>query len=223
MPLSVLHSRCMKTNKNLQVFVYDHPLISDKLARLRSADTDVASFRQLVEEVTVLMLYEASKSLPTETKTVRTPLTTCRCRVLSGPPPVLVPILRAGLAMAEPLIKLFPASPVGHVGLARDHDTLEPVRYLVKLPPMADRPVWVLDPMLATGGSVSEALGILKEHGAENITLFSIIAAPEGVARLEREHPDVSLFVAALDERLNEKGYILPGLGDAGDRLYGTL
>ncbi|NLM51711.1 MAG: uracil phosphoribosyltransferase [Firmicutes bacterium] len=206
----------------METYVYNHPLVNDKIARLRDKNTDVATFRQLVEEVTVLMLYEVAKTLPTKKVTVETPLTTTECEVLAGPPPVLVPILRAGLAMAEPLIKLFPDSPVGHVGLARDHVTLEPVRYLVKLPPMADRPVWVLDPMLATGGSICEALGILKEHGAANISLFSIIAAPEGVKRLEGEHPDVRLFVAALDERLNDKGYILPGLGDAGDRLYGT-
>ncbi|EEG77567.1 phosphoribosyltransferase [Dethiobacter alkaliphilus AHT 1] len=136
---------------------------------------------------------------------------------------MLVPVLRAGLAMADPLLKQLPTSPVGHVGLVRDHDTLEPIRYLVKLPPMAGRPVWVLDPMLATGGSVCEALNILREYGAEDISLFSIIAAPEGVARLEREHPDVRLFLGVLDEKLNEKGYIMPGLGDAGDRLYGTV
>lgn len=206
----------------METYVYNHPLVNDKIARLRDKNTDVATFRQLVEEVTVLMLYEVAKTLPTKKVTVETPLTTTECEVLAGPPPVLVPILRAGLAMAEPLIKLFPASPVGHVGLVRDHETLEPVRYLVKLPPMADRPVWVLDPMLATGGSICEALGILKEHGAADISLFAIIAAPEGVARLEKEHPDVRLFTAALDERLNDKGYILPGLGDAGDRLYGT-
>ncbi|MCR3922287.1 MAG: uracil phosphoribosyltransferase [Firmicutes bacterium] len=206
----------------IKTFIYDHPLLEDKLARLRDRNTNVALFRQLVEEITVLMLYEVSKTLPLTTREVETPLTTTTCRVLARPTPVLVPILRAGLAMADPLLKLLPNSPVGHVGLARDHETLEPVRYLVKLPPMADRPVWVLDPMLATGGSVSEALGILKEHGADNISLFSILAAPEGVTRLEREHGDVSLFIATLDERLNEKGYILPGLGDAGDRLYGT-
>ncbi|MDW7652402.1 MAG: uracil phosphoribosyltransferase [Bacillota bacterium] len=205
-----------------KTFIYDHPLIDDKLARLRNRTTSVALFRQLVEEVTTLMLYEVAKNLPRTECDVETPLTTTRCRVLAGDPPVLVPILRAGLAMADPLLQLLPHSPVGHVGLVRDHDTLQPVRYLVKLPPMAGRQVWVLDPMLATGGSVSEALGILKEHGAEDISLFAIIAAPEGVARLERDHPDVRLFIAALDERLNEKGYILPGLGDAGDRLYGT-
>lgn len=154
---------------------------------------------------------------------METPLAITQCPVLDGPPPVLVPVLRAGLAMADPLLKQLPTSPVGHVGLVRDHDTLEPIRYLVKLPPMAGRPVWVLDPMLATGGSVCEALNILREYGAEDISLFSIIAAPEGVARLEREHPDVRLFLGVLDEKLNEKGYIMPGLGDAGDRLYGTV
>jgi uracil phosphoribosyltransferase len=206
----------------MKAFIYDHPLIDHKLARLRDKTTIVADFRQLVEEITTLMLYEVAKTLPRTVKTVETPLTSTQCRVLSGEPPILVPILRAGLAMAEPLLRLLPNSPVGHVGLVRDHETLEPVRYLVKLPPMAGRPVWVLDPMLATGGSVSEALSILRENGAEDISLFSIIAAPEGVARLERDHPDVRLFLASLDERLNEKGYILPGLGDAGDRLYGT-
>ena len=207
----------------MKTFIYNHPLINDKLARLRDETTTVASFRQLVEEITVLMLYEATNNLPCKKVTVRTPLAPVECEVLAGPPPVLVPILRAGLAMAEPLIKLFPASPVGHIGLVRDHETLQPVRYLVKLPPMEDRPVWVLDPMLATGGSVCETIGILKEHGASDITVFAIIAAPEGVERLQKEHGDVSLYIAALDERLNDKGYILPGLGDAGDRLYGTF
>lgn len=206
----------------MKAFIFDHPLIDDKLAKLRNRETSVALFRQLVEEITTLMLYEVSKELPRTVSTVQTPLTTTQCRVLGGPPPVLVPVLRAGLAMADPLLRILPNSPVGHVGLARDHETLEPVRYLVKLPPMEKRPVWVLDPMLATGGSVSEALSILKEHGADDLSLFAIIAAPEGVARLEREHPDVRLFIAVLDERLNEKGYIMPGLGDAGDRLYGT-
>ena len=206
----------------LRTFIFDHPLLDDKLARLRDRNTKVAEFRQLVEEITVLMLYEVSKTLPYTTREVETPLMKTSCRVLAGPTPVLVPILRAGLAMVDPLLKWLPDSPVGHVGLARDHETLEPIRYLVKLPPMAGRPVWVLDPMLATGGSISEALSILKEHGADNICLFTIIAAPEGVARLEKTHPDVQLFIAKLDERLNDKGYILPGLGDAGDRLYGT-
>jgi uracil phosphoribosyltransferase len=206
----------------MKPFIFDHPLLDDKLARLRDRNTDVAHFRQLVDEITTLMLYEVAKTLPRTVRTVETPLAPAECRVLAGEPPVLVPILRAGLAMADPLLKLLPSSPVGHVGLVRDHDTLEPIRYLVKLPPMAGRPVWVLDPMLATGGSCSEALSILKEHGADDISLFSIIAAPEGLARLERDHPDVRLFLAVLDERLNEKGYILPGLGDAGDRLYGT-
>lgn len=208
---------------NKQTFIFDHPLIDDKVARLRDRSTHVALFRQLVEEVTVLMLYEVGKSLPCTTKEVETPLAKTNCRVLAGPAPVLVPILRAGLAMAEPLLKLLPNAPVGHVGLARDHDTLEPVRYLVKLPPLADRAVWVLDPMLATGGSAGETCRILKDNGATNLTLFSIIAAPEGVAYLEKKHPDVKIFIAALDERLNDKGYILPGLGDAGDRLYGTF
>lgn len=217
----VLPSRFMSSMKET-TFIYDHPLISDKLARLRDRTTKVALFRQLVEEITTLMLYEVAKNLPCEDALVETPLAKAHCRVLAGEPPVLVPILRAGLAMADPLLRLLPHSPVGHVGLVRDHKTLEPIRYLVKLPPMAGRPVWVLDPMLATGGSVSEALSILKEHGADNISLFSIIAAPEGVARLEKDHGDVRLFIAVLDERLNEKGYILPGLGDAGDRLYAT-
>lgn len=206
----------------MKTFIFDHPLIDDKLAKLRSHTTSVALFRQLVEEVTTLMLYEVAKSLPRTTRKVETPLATTQCSVLDGEPPVLVPVLRAGLAMADPLLRILPNSPVGHVGLVRDHDTLQPIRYLVKLPPMVGRPVWVLDPMLATGGSLCEALTILKEHGAEDISLFSIIAAPEGVARLEREHPNVSLFIGVLDEKLNEKGYILPGLGDAGDRLYGT-
>lgn len=205
-----------------KTFIFDHPLMDHKLAKLRNRTTSVALFRQLVEELTILMLYEVAKTLPRKETTVETPLAASNCRILAGEPPVLVPILRAGLAMAEPLLRLLPNSPVGHVGLVRDHVTLEPIRYLVKLPPMTARPVWVLDPMLATGGSVSEALSILREHGADDISLFSIIAAPEGVARVERDHPDVRLFIAVLDEKLNDRGYIMPGLGDAGDRLYGT-
>jgi uracil phosphoribosyltransferase len=204
-------------------YIFDHPLIVDKITRLRDRTTGTTEFRQLVEQITSLMLFEASRNLPVEMRTVETPLATTSCPVLAGAPPVLIPILRAGLGMVDPLLLMFPNSPVGHVGLVRDHDTLEPVRYLVKLPHLLnDRPVWVLDPMLATGGSVSAALTLIKEQGANDITLFSLIAAPEGVARLERQHPGIRIFIAALDERLNEKGYILPGLGDAGDRLYGT-
>ncbi|MBS4030327.1 MAG: uracil phosphoribosyltransferase [Clostridiales bacterium] len=207
----------------IKPYIFDHPLITDKITRLRDRTTETTEFRQLVEQITALMLFEASRNLPVELRTVETPLVTTTCPVLAGAPPVLIPILRAGLAMVDPLLRMFPNSPVGHVGLVRDHDTLQPVRYLVKLPPvLSDRPVWVLDPMLATGGSVSAALSLIKEQGANDITLISLIAAPEGVARLERDHPGIRIFIAALDERLNDKGYILPGLGDAGDRLFGT-
>jgi uracil phosphoribosyltransferase len=204
-------------------YVFNHPLIDDKLAGLRDRRTGMAEFRRLVEQVTVLMLYEVSRDLPRKTRLVETPLAAAPCPVLAGDPPVLVPILRAGLAMVEPLLAVLPDCPVGHVGLARDHETLEPSVYLVKLPPLAPgRPVWVLDPMLATGGSVSAALAALKRHGAGRLSLLSVIAAPEGVERVRLEHPDVRMFLGALDEKLNQRGYILPGLGDAGDRLYGT-
>jgi len=207
----------------VETFIFNHPLLSDKLTRLRDRRTEAADFRQLVEQVTVLMLYEAARHLPCGMRRVETPLSHASCPVLSGEAPVLIPVLRAGLAMVAPLQAFLPESTVGHLGLERDHGTLQPRVYLIKLPEkLVGKPAWLLDPMLATGGSACAALAAIKEHGADNISLLSIIAAPEGIARVRREHPDVSLFIGSVDEKLNDSGYIVPGLGDAGDRLYGT-
>jgi uracil phosphoribosyltransferase len=207
----------------METFIFNHPLLSDKLTRLRDRRTGPHEFRQLVEQVTVLMLYEAARHLPRTLRRVETPLSPATCQVLAGDAPVLVPVLRAGLAMLAPLQAQLPESPVGHLGLERDHGTLQPRVYLSKLPEkLAGRPTWLLDPMLATGGSAGAALSAVKASGADNLSLLSIIAAPEGISRLRREHPDVRLFVGAVDEKLNDCGYIVPGLGDAGDRLYGT-
>lgn len=205
-------------------FIFNHPLINDKLTALRDRSTSMADFRRLVVQITTLMLYEVSSRLPQGMRVVETPLVEASCPVLAGGPPVLIPILRAGLAMVDPLTDLLPDSPVGHVGLARDHDTLQPKSYYVNLPSaLPGRETWVLDPMLATGGSASATLTLLKKHGAGPLSVVSLIAAPEGIARLEKDHPDVRIFAGTLDERLNDKGYIMPGLGDAGDRVFGTL
>jgi uracil phosphoribosyltransferase len=204
-------------------FIFNHPLINHKLAELRDKSTGMADFRHLVEQITTLMVYEASRDMPQSVREVETPLVSATFPVLADEVPVLVPVLRAGLAMVEPLQRLLPDCPVGHVGLARDHETLEPNTYYVNLPPFNGRPVWVLDPMLATGGSLSAVLDLLKARDAGKLTVFSIIAAPEGLKRLEEQHPGTTIFVATLDEKLNDKGYIMPGLGDAGDRVFGTI
>lgn len=207
----------------METFVFNHPLLSDRVAGLRDRRTRAPEFRRLVEQVTVLMLYEAARHLPCTLRQVETPLSPATCQVLAGDSPVLVPVLRAGLAMLPPLLDFLPDSPVGHLGLERDHGTLQPRVYLIKLPEkLAGRPTWLLDPMLATGGSAGAALAAVKASGADNLSLLSIIAAPEGISRLRREHPEVRLFIGAVDEKLNDSGYIIPGLGDAGDRLYGT-
>lgn len=208
----------------MNAFIFDHPLLNHKITLLRDKNTGLTDFRRLVRQITTLMLYEVSANLKTTLKEVETPLVKAQCPVLCNRPPVLIPVLRAGLAMVEPLLELLPDSPVGHVGLARDHDTLMPHTYYINLPSDVSkgRETWVLDPMLATGGSACATLQLLKEHGAGPLSLICLIAAPEGIARVEKEHPDVRIFAATLDERLNEKGYILPGLGDAGDRVFGT-
>lgn len=204
--------------------VIDHPLVADKIARLRDVATDPAQFRTLCQEVTVLTAYEALSDLPTETATVQTPITTTEANILSGPEPVVVGILRAGLIMVEAILSLVPEARVGHIGLFRDPDTHQPVEYYRKLPPdTADREIILVDPMLATGGSAVAAIDQLKSVGGTKLRLVSIIACPEGVAAVHAAHPDVPITVAALDERLNDQAYIVPGLGDAGDRIYGTL
>ena len=204
--------------------VLDHPLIQHKLSLLRDKHTGVKEFRELVGEIAALMCYEATRNLPTKEVEVETPIGTATVRTLAGKKLAIVPILRAGLGMVDAMIDLIPSAKVGHIGLYRDPETHEPVEYYCKMPPdISERQVFVVDPMLATGGSASAAIQILKEkYGCKNIVLMDIIAAPEGVAVIRKDHPDVDLFVASVDERLNEHAYIVPGLGDAGDRIFGT-
>lgn len=205
------------------VHVLDHPLIQHKLSILRDKNTGVKEFREVVGEIAALMCYEATRNLPTEEKEVQTPMATAKVRVLAGKKMAIVPILRAGLGMVDTMIALIPSAKVGHIGLYRDPQTHEPVKYYCKMPPdISERQVFVVDPMLATGGSASDAITFIKEYGCKSITLMDIIAAPEGIDRVRRDHPDVDIFVAAVDEKLNEHAYIVPGLGDAGDRIFGT-
>ena len=206
-----------------KVTVVDHPLVQHKLALLRDKRTGSKDFRELMAEVSMLMAYEATRDLELVETVVETPVAPARVRVLAGKKLALVAILRAGLVMVDGILRLIPAAKVGHIGLYRDPKSLEPVEYYAKLPEdIAARRIFLTDPMLATGGSAVRALDILKEKGARQIKLMNIIAAPEGIERVQKAHPDVEIVVAAVDERLNEKGYIVPGLGDAGDRIYGT-
>ena len=206
-----------------KVVIFDHPLIQHKLSIMRDKRTGVKEFRELLEEISMLMLYEVTRNLETEVVEVETPITTCKCRKLAGRKLAVVPILRAGLGMVDGVINMVPAAKVGHIGLYRDPDTLEPVEYYCKLPSdSTEREIVVVDPMLATGGSASAAIKFIKQRGCTHIRLVNLIAAPEGVKRMQEDHPDVDIFIAALDDHLNEHGYIVPGLGDAGDRLFGT-
>jgi uracil phosphoribosyltransferase len=203
--------------------VLDHPLIQHKLSILRDRETSTRDFKQLVSEIAMLMAYEATEDLATEAVEVETPLERMTARQVSGKKLTLVPILRAGLGMVEGIAQLIPSARVGHIGLYRDHDTLQPVDYYFKIPAAeVERDFYLLDPMLATGGSAVAAVGALKGAGARRIRFLSVVAAPEGVQRMLDAHPDVHIFTAALDRQLNDQGYILPGLGDAGDRLFGT-
>lgn len=203
--------------------ILEHPLIQHKLAILRNENTSVKEFRELVGEVSALMCYEATRSLPTEEVEVKTPVAVAKARVLAGKKLAIVPILRAGVGMVDAMIDLIPSAKVGHIGLFRDPDTHQPVKYYCKLPhDIAERRVFLVDPMLATGGSAVAAISFLKEYGCKSITLMNIIAAPQGVEAVQKAHPDVDLFVASVDETLNENAYIVPGLGDAGDRIFGT-
>ena len=205
------------------VTVLDHPLIAHKMALLREEATGTKQFRELIGEIAMLMGYEAMRDLPTEEKLVKTPLTETRARVLAGKKLVLVPILRAGLGMLDGVLSLVPSARIGHIGLYRDHRTLEPHEYYCRLPDdIACRQVVLLDPMLATGGSASAAVSFIKKRGCGNIKFLSILAAPEGIRRLNGDHPDIQIYAGCVDSGLNENGYILPGLGDAGDRLFGT-
>lgn len=201
----------------------NHPLVQHKISLLRSKSTGTKEFRDLVSEIATLMCYEATRDLPTEEVEVETPVAVARTRMLSGRKLAFVPILRAGLGMVDGMLSLIPAAKVGHIGLYRNEETLEPTEYYCKLPSdIAERDVIVLDPMLATGGSACDAITMIKKRGAKSIKFLCLIAAPEGVARLQETHPDVDIYIAALDEKLNEHGYIIPGLGDAGDRIFGT-
>jgi uracil phosphoribosyltransferase len=203
--------------------VVRHPLVQHKVAVLRRAETSTKKFKELVDEIAMLMAYEVTKDLPLEDVEIETPLERTTGRRLAGKKLTVVPILRAGLGMVDGVVRLIPSARVGHIGLFRDHDTLEPVAYYFKIPPEPGaRDFIVLDPMLATGGSASAAVSQLKDAGAARICFVCLVAAPEGVQRMLDDHPDVPVYAAALDRQLNEQGYILPGLGDAGDRLFGT-
>ncbi|MDK8645854.1 uracil phosphoribosyltransferase [Staphylococcus condimenti] len=206
-----------------KVHVFDHPLIQHKMSYIRDANTGTKEFRELVDEVGMLMAYEVTRDLELQDVEVETPVTKTTAKRLSGKKLAFVPILRAGLGMTQGILSLIPAARVGHVGLYRDPETLEAVEYFVKLPQdIEEREIVVVDPMLATGASAIEAINSLKNRGAKNIRFMCLIAAPEGVEKLQEAHPDVDIFIAALDEKLNDKAYITPGLGDAGDRLFGT-
>lgn len=206
-----------------KLFICDHPMIQHKLTFIRNKDTNTKDFRELVDEVATFMAYEITRDVPLEEIEVETPVTVTKSKVVAGRMIGLVPILRAGLGMVDGILKLVPSAKVGHIGLARDHETLQPKEYYINLPTDAqDRQLIVIDPMLATGGSAIAAINSLKQRGCEYIKLMCLIAAPEGVKAIQEAHPDVDVYIAALDERLNEKGYIVPGLGDAGDRMFGT-
>ncbi|MGB7604801.1 MAG: uracil phosphoribosyltransferase [Lutisporaceae bacterium] len=205
------------------VTVMNHPMIQHKLTILRDKNTGVKEFRELVEELSMFMGYEVTRNISLEEVEIETPVCKTKSMIIAGKKLAIVPILRAGLGMVDGMLKLIPAAKVGHIGLYRDPETLKPVEYYCKLPSdVAERDIIVVDPMLATGGSASAAITFLKDRGAKSIKLVNLIAAPEGIKLVAENHPDVQIFVAAVDERLNDHGYIVPGLGDAGDRLFGT-
>ena len=206
-----------------ELHVMNHPLIQHKLSILRDKNTSVKEFREIISEIASLMCYEATRDLPLEEVQIETPVATATVKRLAGKKLAIVPILRAGLGMVDGILKLVPNAKVGHIGLYRDPATLNPVEYYCKLPnDIQERDVFVLDPMLATGGSAAAAIGFIKQRGCRTIRLMNIIGAPEGVKKMQEDHPDVDIYVAALDSHLNDHGYIVPGLGDAGDRIFGT-
>jgi len=206
-----------------KVHVLDHPLLQHKLSILRNENTGVKDFRQIVSEIATLMCYEATRDLPLEEVEIQTPVAKARVNVIAGKKLAIVPILRAGLGMVDGIVDMIPSAKVGHIGLYRDPDTLTPVEYYCKMPSdIADRDVIVVDPMLATGGSAAAAITFLKGYGCKHIKLMNILAAPEGVKAVREAHPDVDIYIVGLDEGLNEHSYIVPGLGDAGDRIFGT-
>ena len=206
-----------------KVVEVNHPLVQHKLSFIRCKDTGAKDFRNLVSEVSMLLAYEVTRDLPVEDVEIETPICKATCKRLSGKKLAIVPILRAGLGMVDGMLNLIPAAKVGHIGMYRDEETLKPVEYFCKLPEdIAEREVIVVDPMLATGGSAIDALNLLKQRGAKRLRLVCLIGSPEGIKAMQEAHPDVNIYIAAIDEKLNEKGYIIPGLGDAGDRLFGT-
>ncbi len=207
-----------------KVVVMDHPLLQHKIGFIRREDTGTKDFRQTISEIAMLICYEATRNLPLEDVEIKTPICPATVKELKGKKMAIIPILRAGLGMVDGVLNLIPAAKVGHIGLYRDPETLEPVEYYCKLPAdCAEREVFVVDPMLATGGSSAAAVQMLKDKGCKNIHFMCIIAAPEGVKTFTEAHPDVDVYIGALDEKLNDHGYIVPGLGDAGDRIFGTL
>ena len=208
---------------NEKVHVVDHPLVAHKLTILRDKNTSTKDFRELVSEIGMLLTYEATRDLPLTTKEIETPLCKMEAPTLKGKKFAVVPILRAGLGLVDGVLRMVPSARVGHIGLYRNEETLEPVKYFCKMPKdVAERDILIVDPMLATGGSAEAAIGFMKEYGCTNIKLMVLLAAPEGIQRIQRSHPDVDIYCGAVDEKLNDKGYIVPGLGDAGDRIFGT-
>lgn len=206
-----------------KVHVLDHPLLQHKLSILRDEKTGVKDFRQVVSEIATLMCYEATRDLPVKEVEIQTPVSKATVKVLAGKKLAIVPVLRAGLGMVDGILTLIPSAKVGHIGLYRDPQTLEPVEYYCKMPTdISERDIIILDPMLATGGSASAAIQFMKNYECKNIKLMNIIAAPQGIERVHKDHPDVDIYVASVDEKLNDHGYIVPGLGDAGDRIFGT-
>ena len=205
------------------VHIMDHPLVAHKLSILRDKNTSTKDFREIVSEIGMLMTYEATRNLPLTTREIETPICRATVPTLDGKKFAVVPILRAGLGLVDGVLRIVPSARVGHIGLYRNEETLEPVKYFCKMPKdMTDRDILIVDPMLATGGSADAAIGFMKDYGCKNIKLMVLLAAPKGIERIVKHHPDVDLYCGAVDDHLNEHGYIVPGLGDAGDRIFGT-
>ncbi|MFQ9519886.1 MAG: uracil phosphoribosyltransferase [Turicibacter sp.] len=207
----------------VKVNILDHPLIQHKLTQIRQKDTSTTQFRQMINEIGGLMVYEITRDLPLDPIEIETPVAKTKANVIAGKKMVVVPILRAGLGMVDGILQMIPSARIGHIGIFRDEETLQPVEYFAKFPEELDqRDIFIVDPMLATGGSAIAAINSIKQRGAKNIKLVCLVGAPEGVKAINEAHPDVTVYLASLDEKLNEKGYIVPGLGDAGDRIFGT-
>ena len=207
----------------IKVNILDHPLIQHKLTQIRQKETSTTQFRQMINEIGGLMVYEITRDLPLEQIEIQTPVATTKANVIAGKKMVVVPILRAGLGMVDGILQMIPSARIGHIGIFRDEETLQPVEYFAKFPDGLDqRDIFIVDPMLATGGSAIAAINSIKKRGAKNIKLVCLVGAPEGVKAVNEANPDVTIYLASLDEKLNEKGYIVPGLGDAGDRIFGT-